>query len=270
MIRICVAGATGWVGTSLVPALEAASDLELVGAVSRSAADKPLRDVVAGYTGTLQVAGTVEEALERAPSDVLIEYTTPSSARAHAIAALSRGVHVVLGTSGLDEDDFAAIDACAREHDVGALAAGNFAISAVLLQRFAEMAARHLPTWEIIDYSDGRKPDAPSGTARELAHRVGSVRPPEIEIPVGDTQGYPEARGLTMHGMQVHSVRVPGFVIGVEAIFGRDDERLTLRYDGGSGAEPYVAGTLLAARKVGGLVGLRRGLDQVLDEADGG
>jgi len=264
MPRICIAGATGWVGRSLVPAVEAAADLELVGAVSRSAAGRPLRELNPDYEGEVRVVGTVTEALEVRP-DVLIEYTAPTTALGHALAALRRGVHVVVGTSGLDDSDYEAMDTAAREHGVGALVAGNFAISAVLLQRFAEMAAAHLPTWEVIDYSGGKKPDAPSGTAREIVRRVAAGARPRIDIPVEETQGYPAARGLTMHGTQVHSVRVPGFVIGVEVIFGREDERLTLRYDGGSGAEPYVAGTLLAARRVGGFVGLQVGLDAILE-----
>lgn len=232
--------------------------------MARTAAGRPLRDAVPGYRGDRIVAGTVDEALDTAPPDVLIEYTAPGSARAHALAAIRRGVHVVIGTSGLNEGDFDAVDAAAQEHGVGALAAGNFAITAVLLQRFAAEAAHHLPTWEILDYSDGRKPDAPSGTAREIARRVADVGRPRLDVPVARTQGHPEARGLTFHGTQVHSVRVPGFVIGVEVIFGRENERLSLRYDGGSGAEPYVAGTLLAARSVGSFIGLRRGLDAVM------
>jgi len=264
MIDICIAGATGWVGSSLVAAISAASDLKLVGAVSRSSAGTLLRELNPAYEGDVRVVGTLAEALEAGP-DVVIEYTAPRSALEHALAALRRGVHVVVGTSGLDESDYEAMDAAAREHGVGVLAAGNFAISAVLLQRFAEMAAAHLPTWEVIDYADAKKPDAPSGTAREVVRRVAAAAHPEVRIPIGETQGYPASRGLTLHGTQVHSVRVPGVVIGLEVIFGRQDERLTLRYDGGSGAEPYVAGTLLAARRVGGLVGLHLGLDDILD-----
>jgi 4-hydroxy-tetrahydrodipicolinate reductase len=269
VIGICVAGATGWVGTALIPAIEEAADLELVGAVARGAASRPLVEENPAYRGELVVEATVAEALERRRPDVLIEYTAPRFAREHALGAMRRGVHVVIGTSGLDEEDFEALDTCAREHEVGCLAAGNFAISAVLLQRFAEMAARHLPTWEVIDYSDPHKPDAPSGTARELVRRVAEVARPRLDLQISDTEGYPEARGLAFHGTQVHSVRVPGFVLGVEAIFGKPDERLTLRYDAGGGAEPYVAGTLLAARSVNRIRGLARGLDAVLEDAWG-
>ena len=118
--------------------------------------------------------------------------------------------------------------------------------------------------WEIIDYASDSKIDAPSGTARELASRLGEVRQPEITVPLEETVGRKDARGATLKGSQVHSVRLPGFVIGVEAIFGAPDERLTIRHDAGSGAGPYIQGTLLAIRKVPEHVGLVRGLDKIM------
>src|ERR1700681_1884448 len=122
MIRICVAGATGWVGRSLVPAIVAAPDLEMVGAVSRAAAGKSLGEVL-GISGlALQVSGTVEEALAAA-TDVLIDYTTPESVKANVLEAIGRKVHVVLGTSGLNDHDYQEIDEAARRHGVGVLAA---------------------------------------------------------------------------------------------------------------------------------------------------
>lgn len=264
MMRVCVAGATGWVGQALLPAIEAADDLELVGAVSRSAAGRPVRDAVPGCVSDTRIAASVAEALS-VETDVLVEYTAPAVAKAHVLEAVCRGVAVVVGTSGLGDDAYAEIDDAAREHGVSVLAAGNFAIAAVLLLRFAEMAARLMPSWEVIDYADAAKMDAPSGTARELANRLAAVAAPRVEVPVANTEGSPESRGLGLHGMQVHSIRLPGFVIGAEVIFGRPDERLTLRYDGGSSAAPYVGGTLLAVRHARGFTGLRRGLDQLLE-----
>jgi 4-hydroxy-tetrahydrodipicolinate reductase len=122
-----------------------------------------------------------------------------------------------------------------------------------------------LPHFEVIDYASAAKPDAPSGTARELAHRLGRVRQPEVTVPIAETQGPVESRGATLNGVQVHSLRLPGHVLSVEVLFGRMDEKLGLRYDAGPSAEPYVDGALLAIRKVSGLVGLHRGLDAVLD-----
>lgn len=148
---------------------------------------------------------------------------------------------------------------------VGVLAAGNFAITAVLLQRFACEAAKYLSHWEIIDYASDAKRDAPSGTTRELAFRLSEVGRPDATHPVSETIGERESRGATLQGSQIHSLRLPGYVIGVEAIFGAKGERLTIRHDAGSGAEPYIAGTLLAIRKVREHVGLIRGLDKIMN-----
>jgi 4-hydroxy-tetrahydrodipicolinate reductase len=127
------------------------------------------------------------------------------------------------------------------------------------------MAARVIPQWEIIDYAHDDKPDAPSGTVRELAHRLSRVRTPEPTIPVDRTLGEPAARGATVSGSQVHSLRLPGYVIGAEVIFGMPDQRLSIRHDAGNSALPYVDGALLAIRKVHTLTGLHRGLDAVLE-----
>ncbi|MEO8999240.1 MAG: dihydrodipicolinate reductase C-terminal domain-containing protein [Rhodanobacter sp.] len=172
---------------------------------------------------------------------------------------------MVVGTSGLTDAHYAQIDAVGREHQRGVLACGNFALTAVLLIKFAEMAAKLIPQWEIIDYASGGKPDALSGTVRELAGRLGKVRQPQLEVPLEQTIGLRETRGGALCGSQVHAVRLPGFVIGVETIFGMPDQTLTLRHNAGSSAKPYVDGALLAIRKVPGLVGLHRGLDVVLD-----
>ena len=135
----------------------------------------------------------------------------------------------------------------------------------MLLLKFAELAARVIPQWEIIDYAHDHKVDAPSGTARELAERLSKVRQPEPTVPIDQTIGPRESRGATVSGSQVHSIRLPGYVISAEAIFGMPDQRLSIRHDSGSSAVPYVDGALLAIRKVSTLVGVHRGLDAVLD-----
>ena len=181
------------------------------------------------------------------------------------LAALEHGAHVVVGTSGLTEDDFSEIDVLARKRQRGVLACGNFALTVVLLQKFAEAAARLIPQWEIIDYAHDDKVDAPSGTARELAFRLSNVRNPEPTIPLAKTVGPRETRGATVSGTQVHSLRLPGYVISAEIIFGMPDQRLSIRHDAGNSARPYADGALLAIRKVSTLVGVHRGLDTVLD-----
>ena len=249
VIRVCVAGITGWTGRPIADAIEAASDLALVAGVSRS---DP-----ASFS-------SVGEALAAVEADVLVDYTHASAVKGNVIAAVERGVHVVVGSSGLSAADYSAIDALAREHGVGVIAAGNFSVTAALLLRFAADAARHLDAWEVIDYASAKKQDAPSGTARELAERLDDVRAPALGIPIDDVLGAREARGANVAGTQVHSVRLPSFVVSTEAVFAAQGERLSIRHDAGETPAPYVAGTLLAIRALPGRVGLTRGLDQLL------
>ena len=254
VISVSIAGATGWTGKALVPAVREAPDLELVSAVSRSAAGTELDGV--------PVYGTVAEALEGV--DVLVDYTSASAVKDNVMTALEAGVGVVVGSSGLTAEDYAEIEALARERGVGVVASGNFSVTAAMAQAAALLAARHLPRWEILDYASATKEDVPSGTARELAERLAEVREPEPAVPVEEIQGPKEARGAAVGGTQIHSVRLPSFVVSTEVVFAAPDERLTIRHDAGGSPEPYVAGTLLAVRKVPGLVGLVRGLDRLL------
>ena len=269
LIRICLAGATGWAGSELARGIARADDLALVSAVSRRHAGQDLWPVLgqgeARERLPCPVYATAKEALAAHACDVLVEYTGPESARGNIIAGLEHGAQVVVGSSGLTEDDFAEIDRVARQRGRGVLACGNFALTVVLLQKFAEIAARLIPQWEIIDYAHDGKVDAPSGTARELASRLAGLRAPEPTVPVDRTVGPREARGATLAGSQIHSVRLPGYVISAEILFGLPDQRLSIRHDSGNSARPYVDGALIAIRKVGDLVGLHRGLDQVLE-----
>jgi 4-hydroxy-tetrahydrodipicolinate reductase len=251
MLSVCIAGATGWTGEALVRGVRGAADLELRSAVSRSAAG--------GEIDGAPVYASAAAALEGV--DVLVDYTSVEAVKGNALAAIDAGVAVVIGTSGLTADDFADIDSAARERSVGVVASGNFSLTAAMASAAALLAARHLPQWEVIDYASATKPDVPSGTARELAERLGEA---QLGRPLDEIHGPVEARGATVSGTQVHSVRLPSFVVSTEVVFGLPDERLTIRHDAGGTPEPYVAGTLLAVRRVPELVGLTRGLDTLL------
>lgn len=262
-LKICVAGGTGWAGSELSKGIYRAEDMELVAAISRSHAGKTLADVIGVGGLTTPIFGTVEEALQTNP-DVFVEYTKREVAKHHVLSALKSGAHVVIGTSGLTNEDYEEIDQTAKACNRGVLAAGNFALTAVLLQKFAEMAAKYIPEWEIIDYAHADKKDVPSGTARELANRLSKIQESKLEVPLDQIQGPKETRGARLQGSQVHSVRLPGYMISIDAIFGMPDQKLILRHESGSSAEPYVNGALLAIREVSKLVGLHRGLDRVM------
>ncbi|MPZ70348.1 MAG: 4-hydroxy-tetrahydrodipicolinate reductase [Actinobacteria bacterium] len=265
MINVCIAGATGWTGAPLARAVMADEDLRLVSAVSRSAAGKDLGEAWGSDPVGVPVFASVDVALDGV--DVLVDYTSHESVKNNTLTALAAGVGVVIGSSGLTGADFDEIEAAATAASVGVVAAGNFSITAAMAQAASLLAARHLPQWEVIDYASSTKPDVPSGTAREMAERLSAVRPPEIGVPVRDIAGPKEARGADVDGTQVHSIRLPSFVVSTEVVFAQPDERLVIRHDAGSSPEPYVYGTLMAVRALPGRVGLTRGLDTLLLEA---
>ena len=167
-IRVCIAGATGWVGSVLTRRVLGSAELALTGAIARRVAGQDIGTVLGLAPAGIATAATLGEAL-RQPADVLVDYTRPDSVKARTLDALDRGLRVVIGTSGLTAEDYAELEAAARRLKLGVVAAGNFSITAALAKHFALFAARHIPSWEILDFAHAGKPDAPSGTARELA-----------------------------------------------------------------------------------------------------
>ncbi|MBE2318609.1 4-hydroxy-tetrahydrodipicolinate reductase [Solirubrobacter sp. CPCC 204708] len=267
MTNLALAGATGWTGRAIALGALAAPDVNLKTAIARSSAGRDLGAALGVDDLGVPVFATVEEALDGV--DVLVEFTSHAAAKAVALAAIERGVAVVIGSSGLTAADFAEIDAAARTAGVGAVASGNFSLTAAMMLAGAELAARHLTHWEIIDYAKSTKPDAPSGTSFELAERLAEVGAPQVDLPVDQVAGHPSARGATIAGSQIHSVRLPSFIVSTEIVFGGEDERLSIRHDAGGTAQPYVNGVLLAVRRARGHVGLIRGLDRLLLNDEG-
>ncbi|MDR3613789.1 MAG: 4-hydroxy-tetrahydrodipicolinate reductase [Candidatus Obscuribacterales bacterium] len=255
VIKICLAGVTGWTGNKVVEAIIQAKDLQLVSAVSRNAAGTKIGDI--------KISGSVEEALQT-PVDVFVDYTSAAAVRAHVDSALAHKTSVIVGSSGLSAKDYEEIEKEALRQDVGVISCGNFAITAALAKHFALIAAKYLPHREIIDYAYEGKMDAPSGSARELAEALAKVKANELGLPLEKTVGEINARGAQIAGTPVHSIRLPSYTLGFETIFGLTNERISIRHDAGQGAEPYVAGTLLAIRKVQQFKGLIRGMDTLL------
>jgi 4-hydroxy-tetrahydrodipicolinate reductase len=262
-IRICIAGATGWAGSAVVKKILASQEFVLTGAIARQGASEDIGVRLGGKPAGVCISPILAAAVS-ASTDVLVDYTKPDSVKARTLDALSKDLHVVIGTSGLTAADYDEIDREATKKNLGVIAAGNFSITAALAKHFALFAARHIPSWEIIDYAHAEKPDAPSGTVRELAEELGNVAKNHIAYPIEQTHGVKETRGGMIGGTPVHSIRLPGYVISFETIFGLPDERLTIRHDSGTSAEPYVGGTMLAIREVMKIKGLVRGLDRLL------
>src|SRR6266568_2817940 len=246
-MRVGVLGATGRMGRSSCHAVLDASDLELVAAVARSGAGTQLRDLVPAAPAGLRVRGVPEATL------------------AAARLLLPAGVHVVSGTTGLPAASIEELASLADEAGAGNLVwAPNFALGAVLAQRFATIAARYYQAAEVIELHHPGKADAPSGTAlrtakgiAEARRRPGSPVPPGRELVTG-------ARGGDVEGVRVHSVRLPGLVAHQEIIFGGEGELLTLRHDS-LDRSSFMPGVLLCVRNVPNRPGLTVGLEPMLD-----
>ncbi|WP_298492454.1 4-hydroxy-tetrahydrodipicolinate reductase [uncultured Maritimibacter sp.] len=255
-MKVCVGGVTGWTGAEIARAVVETDDMDLVAGLSRSHAGQEVLGA--------PCFATVEDALS-VDWDVLIDYTARDAVLGHTLASLKSGRRVVIGTSGLTAEEFVQIDQAALAAGVGVVASGNFALTAALMTRFSIMAAEYLDWFEIIDYSRPKKTDAPTGTARELAERMGDVKRPSYEVDPATVRGEPGLRGGTINGVQVHSLRMPSYSATVTSTFANGNSRLTITHDADThSADILVPGTLLAARRVMEMTGLTRGLDRLL------
>lgn len=244
-------------GSMVCGAVDAADDLELVAAVDPHAAGEHRCGVV--------VAGDLR-AFADAACDVVVDFTVAEAARVALPWLAMHGIHAVVGTTGLDDADLEALrEAFGSNGPAHCLVAPNFAISAVLMMRFAELAAPYFDTVEIIEYHHDRKVDAPSGTAVRTAQRIAAARgdvpwhpdPTEHEV-------YPGARGGEgPSGIRVHGVRMHGMVAHQDVIFGAQGQSLTLRQDSYD-RDSFMPGVVLACRSIAGHPGVTVGLDAYL------
>lgn len=247
-------------GREVCRAVDAEDDLALVAAVDPGYADQPVAEV-AGIDGNDVVIAAGPEALLAAGVEVAVDFTQAEAARANLAFCAGHGIHAVVGTTGLgpaDLDDLAA--AFTRSNVV---VAPNFAIGAVLMMRFAELAAPFFDTAEIVELHHDRKIDAPSGTAITTAERMAAASPDWAPDPTR-TEAYPGARGAAgPAGIRVHSVRMQGMVAHQEVILGTAGQTLTIRHDSYDRTS-FMPGVVRAVRAVGQRPGLTHGLDAIL------
>ena len=266
--RIGLIGAGGRLGSVLAAGIAAADDLELVAAVSPSHAGRTLGDVVPampeGEARELVVTDTLDALIDTGV-EVAVEVTGPATVGAHLRWLLERGIHAVVGATGLSPDDLADARRIAAEGPARALIVANFSIGAVLVERFAAEAARYLPHVEIVELHHDRKVDAPSGTAIATAAAVARARGDDAPVPAG-TDGpavAAGARGSLQHGVPVHAVRLPGLLAHEEVLLGGEGQLLTLRHDT-TDRTAFVTGAVLACRRVAHLDGLVIGLGEIV------
>jgi 4-hydroxy-tetrahydrodipicolinate reductase len=262
-IRVGVFGAGGRMGSTVCSAVAEAPDLELVAAVDPFHGGIDLRQLGVAVTG-LQVARSAD-AIADAGADVAVDFTVVDAALENLRWCAEHDVHAVVGTTGFTAEDVADLELRFEKSAANAFIAPNFAIGAVLMMRFAELAAPYFETAEIIELHHDAKIDAPSGTAMLTAERM-SAASGEWGADPTETIVVEGARGAEgPGGIRVHSVRLRGLVAHQEVVLGTTGQSLSIRHDSYDRTS-FMPGVLLAIRSVADHSGLTIGLDALLHE----
>ena len=253
-MRVVVVGSAGRMGSAVCSAIDAEQDLELAAAVDPSSVGSQ------DPTGTVTVVEALAD-IDPSEVDVMVDFTIAEAARLNVAWCAANHIHAVVGTSGLNRNDLSTFEQIFTSSNC--LVAPNFAIGAVLLMRFAEMAAPFFPTAEIIELHHDGKVDAPSGTAMRTLERMTEASDHWGQDPT-EEEVLPGARGATGPvGINVHSVRLRGLVAHQEVLLGTEGETLTLRHDSLDRAS-FMGGVVLACKLVGKHPGVTLGLDSYL------
>lgn len=263
-INIIVAGPFGKMGSEAVKLVHKTDEFELVAVVDMKHNGKTLGELE-GFAGIdVPVYTNIEQCFQDNKADVLIDFTAPKIGMYHAETALKFGVRPVVGTTGFTQDELQKLAKICKERQLGCIIAPNFALGAVLMMKFSEMAAKYFQDVEIIELHHDQKLDAPSGTAIKTAEMISSVReskqqghPEEVETMTG-------ARGATYDGMHIHSVRLPGLIAHQEVIFGSNGQTLSIRHDSYH-RESFMSGVKVAVKTVVNLDTFVYGLENIIE-----
>ncbi|MCL2141225.1 MAG: 4-hydroxy-tetrahydrodipicolinate reductase [Dehalococcoidia bacterium] len=258
-IKVIVHGALGKMGQTVVAAVFNEPDMELVGAVDINAHCESL---LLPNGNSIPLSANIALLADTQRPDIVVDFSTAKAMRALAQAVLSRGIKLVSGTTGLNQDDLSLVENLAKENHTGALIAANFAVGALVMIHFAKIAAKYFDYAEIIEEHHQFKIDAPSGTALATANAMLESRGKAFLAPEQNAN-VQESRGLKMDGISIHSVRMPGIVARQEVLLGNSGQTLSLKHDAIS-RDCYMPGVILAIREIGKQNGLVIGLEKLL------
>jgi 4-hydroxy-tetrahydrodipicolinate reductase len=263
VIRVGVIGACGRMGLMVCRAAAEAEDTRLVAAIDRSRLGQSIGPLIGHPKIDVPISDELDRLLE-AEVEVAVDFTHPDVVMEDVRWCIAHAIHLVVGTTGVSDDDLVEVQRLIDDEgaESNVIVAPNFALGAVLMQRFAAQAARYFPASEIIELHHDGKADAPSGTAiatvrRMLEERAGPYRGPIAE-------SLESVRGGDVEGVRIHSVRLPGLVAHQEVIFGGKGQTLTIRHDS-IDRSSFIPGVLMAVRAVLVRSGLTLGLEPLLD-----
>ncbi len=263
-IRIAVVGASGRMGKEVVRMVLADEALELVSAVAPSFAGQDVGQIIGAASTGVIVTSSLEEALHSATADVMIDFTVPHLAYAHAKLAIELDVRPIMGTTGFTPEQISELEQLCMEKELGGLIAPNFSIGAILMMKFAQEAAKYMPHVEIIEYHGDQKLDAPSGTAVKTAELITQSREELKQGNPNEKETIEGARGAYYDGFRIHSVRLPGVFAQQEVIFGGNGQSLKIRHDSYDRAG-YMPGVNVAVKKIMTTTRLIYGFEHMMD-----
>jgi len=257
-IRVVVNGATGKMGTETVAAICREDDLALIGATCHRE-----RGPTLSVPGKAEVPLTtnLEDLLQSTRPDVLVDFTNAAACMEAALAGASHSTNLVLGASGLTDDNLKQLDAVAHDKGIGIIVAPNFALGAVILKKLVEQAAAYFDYVEIVEAHHEAKIDAPSGFALALAKSIGDSKQFKRNYP--EKENLPGTRGGEYNGVTIHSIRMPGRSAHHEVIMGALGQTVSVRHDT-LGRDCYMPGVLRCIREVVNRQGLVVGLENIL------
>lgn len=248
MINIAVCGANGKMGQEVIKAVSAAEDMSLVAKI----------DIKDGEFAT------IKDAKNSVKIDILIDFTQPKSIYENALYCLNNGISIVIGTTGLSDEQIGELKKLSEAQKLGCFIAPNFSTGAVLMMKFAQMASKYFDNAEIIELHHNQKKDAPSGTAVKTALMMSEANSDFTKGNCAEVETIEGARGASSYNnIHIHSVRLPGYIASQEVIFGAGGQILTIRHDS-MNRECYMDGVLRAVRYVDANHNFVYGLDNIL------
>lgn len=261
-IKIAVVGAAGRMGQEVLRSMTKEEGIEVVVAIDHGHVGTHVRELVGPGGPDLVIEDKLGSALDRVPVDVLVDFSHHSGALQHALQAIKRKASPLIGVTGLPEVELREIKQECQNAGVPGMYVPNFAIGAVLMMHFAELAARWLPDVEVIEMHHDQKEDAPSGTAILTADRIAVARSriPRAKQTTFKVEG---VRGGVHHDVHLHSVRLPGLVAHQIVIFGGVGETLTIRHDS-LDRKSFMEGVKLCVKQIGSQEGFVVGMEKLL------
>lgn len=232
MIKVAVCGANGKMGKEVVAAINNDKGMELAAQIDIKNSEFE----------------TIEQAHNKKDIDILVDFTQPSSIYENALYCLNNNINIVIGTTGLKDNQIEELKQLSEKNKTACFIAPNFSTGAVLMMKFAQLAAKYFDNAEIIELHHNQKKDAPSGTAVKTAQLMSEAKKSFIQGNCFETETLKGARGANSYSdIHIHSVRMPGYMASQEVIFGSDGQTLTIRHDS-TNRSCYMPGVIMAIK----------------------